>query len=288
MLKVGDVLVFKAGNNTISKAIAFITKSDVSHAAMVYSPDEIVEMGLSGIGISKFELGEGEDVQVLRLDHEVESKPLVNAAKVYVDAKTKYGLPSLVIIAGYILYHEILPTPKNVYLTDLIIQKACVELDKYINKYIKKNPDKALVCSQLVHQVYHDCGKDYKIIMKDPYEKNLDSASNGVRFIDMIEASNSDFASFNPDEVKLPELTDEELIEQLYESLTEETDFATNEKANFQGIINHGQKFIDLLEKLIKNSKHEFEIDSLFITPADLAYNTKNLELIEKVNLTRK
>lgn len=34
-LKCGDILVFKAGNNWLSKTIAWLTDSDVSHAALM-------------------------------------------------------------------------------------------------------------------------------------------------------------------------------------------------------------------------------------------------------------
>lgn len=66
-LRLGDVLVFKAEDKWVSKAIAALTDSDVSHAAMYFGEAEIVEMGLSGIMVSELEIGHGEEAYQLRL-----------------------------------------------------------------------------------------------------------------------------------------------------------------------------------------------------------------------------
>ena len=55
-IQIGDVFIFEAENDWISKSIAFLTHSNVSHAAMLYLPEALVEMGLSGIGVNRFTL----------------------------------------------------------------------------------------------------------------------------------------------------------------------------------------------------------------------------------------
>ena len=44
-IKPGDIVISKAGNTWISKTIAWLTESDVSHAAIVLKDGRIAEMG---------------------------------------------------------------------------------------------------------------------------------------------------------------------------------------------------------------------------------------------------
>ena len=55
-LKPGSVVVFKAGDNWVGKAIAWLTDSDVSHAAMMLENMAMVEMGASGIRVGPVEV----------------------------------------------------------------------------------------------------------------------------------------------------------------------------------------------------------------------------------------
>lgn len=63
-LKCGDVLVFKAGDNWLSKTIAWFTDSDVSHAAMMLDDKRMVEMSASGIYVSNVEALEGDSTMI--------------------------------------------------------------------------------------------------------------------------------------------------------------------------------------------------------------------------------
>ena len=48
-MKPGDVIIFEAGDSWLSKCIAKLTNSTVSHAAIRYSGDKMIEMGRNGI-----------------------------------------------------------------------------------------------------------------------------------------------------------------------------------------------------------------------------------------------
>ena len=43
-VKPGDIIIFDGGDNWVSKSICWLTNSTVSHAAMVYKEQKIVEM----------------------------------------------------------------------------------------------------------------------------------------------------------------------------------------------------------------------------------------------------
>lgn len=47
-LQSGDILVFEAGDNWLSKCIAKLTDSNVSHAAMCYQDGTIVRWAAAG------------------------------------------------------------------------------------------------------------------------------------------------------------------------------------------------------------------------------------------------
>ena len=62
----GDIIIFKAEDNWLSKAIAKLTDSDVCHASMAYSEHSIVEVGSKGIVISNIDFTNGDDAYILR------------------------------------------------------------------------------------------------------------------------------------------------------------------------------------------------------------------------------
>lgn len=95
--------MFKAGDNWLSKAIAWITDSDVSHAAMMLDDGRMVEMWMDGIYVSHVEALEGDDAILLRLRPERDPLPLADAAQKYLDCETRYDLPALAFLAG--AYH---------------------------------------------------------------------------------------------------------------------------------------------------------------------------------------
>jgi len=101
--KPGDIIIFKAGDTWISKTIAWLTESDVSHAAIVLEDGRIAEMGPGGLFVNKIEVLEGDDEMLLRLVPEKDSAPLMKAAQVYIDSEVRYDFPALAFIGGLIV-----------------------------------------------------------------------------------------------------------------------------------------------------------------------------------------
>lgn len=292
-LQAGDILIFQAGNDWLGKSIAWITKSNVSHAAMVYQTDSIVEMGAAGISVGKVAVQPGEGAYLLRLNPQQEPLPLCNAAEAYINAKTRYDFPALVILAGLLIYRQIRPTQKFVVICDLILRAACKEVDKLIQSLILHNPDKAMVCSQLVYQIYRDCGKAYSIQLENSDLQNdclSESAENGIRLIDLLD-SQMDTLADAVDIVGMPdgvELSAEELAHRLMESLQDESDMDMALPAvGINSMLVWAKKLLEELEEFLEKSQANIPLDALFVTPGDLLNHAKNLTQVSTLNIIR-
>lgn len=301
-LKAGDILVFKAGDDWVGKAIAWLTESDVSHAAMMLNGTQMVEMSANGIYVGNAEAVEGDHAILLRLSPEKDAAPLTDAAQRYIDCKTRYDFPALVYLAGLIIYRRIRPTMKYVVITDLILREACVILDKLIQSVILKNPDKAMVCSQLVYQVYEDCGKEYHINIKNGLlqaGKDSDQSDGCICLADLAaDAPGLDQAAFLNNSITETDskgsdsavMTDvETLARQLYQALTEEEpeDGMEFDAADLGNLPSWARCMLEKLEEFLEKSKSNLPIDALFISPADLAYQSTNLDTVGKMNIVR-
>lgn len=296
-LKCGDVLVFKAGDNWLSKTIAWLTDSDVSHAAMMLDDKRMVEMSASGIYVGGVEELEGDGAILLRLHPEKDPLPLADAAQKYIDCETRYDFPALVYLAGLIIYHKIRPTQKYVVITDLILREACKVLDRLIQSVVLKNPDKAMVCSQLVYQVYEDCGKEYHISIEGGLlqaGQDSDQLDGRVCIADFI-ADAPDLcldAADVLDEVTFENTVTpdvEELAKELYMALSEQEtedgmDFA---QEDLGALPSWAKLMLEKLEEFLEKSKSNLPIDALFIAPSDLAYKSTNLDTVEKLDINR-
>lgn len=276
--KTGDILIFKAGDDWVGKSIAWLTHSEVSHAAMLISPDTMVEMGSRGITVNGLREGpEGESAYLLRLDPEKDPAPLVQAAQGYIDQELHFDYPDLVILAGQLIYRTVRPTARWRKITDLILELACAELDKLLNRMLHKGKKvPAMICSQLVYQCYYDCGPDYQIVLKNALLQDASSAGM-ICLADL--ASEMDMAAV-PD-IQVPvDMEPEVLAKELYESLLEadEANEMLLETADLSGTLAQVSKFLDLVERILETSGVDLPIPALFVTPCDLLENAVNLK----------
>lgn len=290
-LQCGDILVFKAGDNWLSKAIAWITESDVSHAAMMLNEKQMVEMSSNGIYVGNVEALNGDDSILLRLSSKKDPEPLAVAAQKYIDCKTRYDFPALVYLAGLIIYRRIRPTKKYMVITDIILREACVVLDRLIQSVILKNPDKTMVCSQLVYQIYEDCGNEYHISI----EGGLLQASEGICLADII-LKNPELAQISNDIIFSDEMSDnhivpdvEELAKELYLALSEQDseEETVSPQVDLGSLPFWAKRLLDKLEDFLEKSKSNIPIDALFIAPSDLAYKATNLDTVDRLHIKR-
>ena len=289
-LQTGDILVFKAGDDWVGKTIAWLTDSNVSHAAMMLSPITMVEMGSNGIHAGHVEELDGDGSILLRLHPEQPSVPLECAAKRYIESKTRYDFPALAFLAGLIIYRRIRPTPKLVAITDLVLRTACVALDHLIQSVILKNPGPAMVCSQLVYQIYEECGSDYHLKIESGLFQavnDTDTADGYICLADLADtASDYDFAAFANDSAPVDEA---ELARELYHALTEPETNGVMETAavDLGGLPSWTKRFLEKLEDFLEKSESNIPLNALFVTPADLAYKTTNLTTVTKLDIKR-
>lgn len=280
-LQPGDILIFEAGDNWLSKCIAKLTDSNVSHAAMCYQDGTMVEMGSRGMVCSTCKQAEkGDSAYLLRLDPEQDAAPLLATAKSYLDETVYYDYPDLVFFAGLIIYRAIRSTKRWQKIMDYILELACMELDKMINRLIHKDGKKAMVCSQLVYQIYLDCGDNYKIqIHNGLLQKGEMMLSDSEQVClaelakkrDTIPGKNSfKTDGFASSEWKEPDMEAvfRELYEAMEESGQENCGLCTSNDLN--GLADKAKMFLDKMEELLERAGVELPVYALFVAPSDL------------------
>lgn len=298
-LQSGDILVFMAGDNWLSKCIAKLTDSNVSHAAMCYQDGTMVEMSSSGMVCSTCkEASEGGDsAYLLRLNPEQDAAPLLAAAGAYLDEKVYYDYPDLVFFAGLIIYRAVRSTKRWQKIMDYILELACAQLDKMLNKLIHKDGKKAMVCSQLVYQIYLDCGEKYKIQIHDgllQQENMMLSGSEQVCLAelaaerDAISAENAVTAdNFASTELEDPDM--EAVFKEFYGAMEEAGQEENCEMCaanDLNGLVDKTKNFLDKMEQILERAGIELPVRALFVAPSDLL-KADNLENKGTVQITR-
>ncbi len=300
----GDIIIFKAEDDWFSKVIAWFTQSDVSHAAMAYSEDSIVEVGAYGIGVHKVDISEGNDVYVMRLSTPLDPAPLIDSANHYLDAKVRYDFPALIILAGLLIYRRIVPTTKLLNITYRILSAAGLMLDEMIQHVMLHHSDRAMVCSQLVYQIFYDCGGDYRIqiadgcLQSDPVTRKV---SESICLYDLL--SDSFAKQISTTEKSLPPVTThfltqremEELAQELYTALCETEQqslenldyLIKTESPDMTSTLSSAKHFLSKLEEFLKLIKCDMPLDAMFVTPGDLVYHATNLSRIGTLSLKR-
>lgn len=303
----GDIIVFKAEDDWLSKVIAKLTQSDVSHAAMAYSEDSIVEVGASGIGVHKVEITDGDNVYVMRLVSEPDPAPLIASADAYLDAKVRYDFPGLFLLAGAIIYCHIAPTTDVLHISNKILTTCTFMLDEFIQHALLHHTDQAMVCSELVYRIFYDCGGEYQIqivdgcIWKNQGTENMDGF---IRLSDYLSTENlttkdctndsalskEDYTSSFPTQEET-----ESLAEKLYSALCQaEIQLPNKQDINKESAaltlsptISIAEKFISKLKYFLELVKCDLPVEAMFITPGDLVYHAQNLKNLGTLDLKR-
>lgn len=292
----GDIIIFKAEDNWFSKAIAALTHSDVCHAAMAYTENSIVEVGANGIVISQVDIQNGDEVYVLRLKSEPDSAPLIRSAEAYLNAETRYDFPGLFLLAGILIYQYFVPEPKLLKAANHIFDAACFTLDKMIQHALKYQ-SRAMVCSQLIYQIFYDCGNDYRIRISEGclWKGSAAIPPGSVRLADSMTADSS--ISYTPLSRPADNLTppDTELLaKDLYLTLSEAKDSDDFHSQSSEGTadglsctVRKAEDFLSRLQHFLKLVNCDMPIDAMFVTPADILYHSSNLKKEGMLTLTR-
>ncbi|MDE6203613.1 MAG: hypothetical protein K2G19_09090, partial [Lachnospiraceae bacterium] len=108
-IKKGDMILFFAGDTWLSKSISYLTNSEVTHAAMVYSDDAIIEILADGVQVNKIadwnNVGKGKKAYVMRHKPELDYAPLKRSADAYLNADVSYDFPGLYLLGALLIYN---------------------------------------------------------------------------------------------------------------------------------------------------------------------------------------
>jgi hypothetical protein len=191
-VKPGDVILFPPHKGDwIAWGIAYLTQSEVNHAAICYNDGgkkRILESVLNGLVLRDFDASiSGEyPLRISRLKKGPDMAPLMAAAKKYLDNKDQYPFFDLAMLSFLLLYkrfsdhrqmlNEI--TYRFMWLTALLLMEAMQKV------YRNKHP---MTCSQFTAQCFTDAGPDFDFRFEKLYV-NYDntSASASISFLDFI------------------------------------------------------------------------------------------------------
>lgn len=285
-LKKGDIILFKTEGDWLGNTIAKLTASDVSHAVILYSENSVIEMIAPGVCINPVTISPGNNAYVMRLKPELNAEPILKAADKYRRAKARYDFPALVILAGVIQLQSATMQRHLLPICNKIILTAAKQLDVLIEKIILRHKEDAMICSQFVYQAYYDCGGDYRLKVENGTMYN--SSSNAASPTCLAQLPYGDYAItdelLGTDDIATEQ--PEELAQMLMEQMEQEPTecLSVKEYPNILPAVHLFQKKIKKISKLLHT---DLPFEAMFITPADIAYHTKNLERIASIQVER-
>jgi hypothetical protein len=168
----GDIIAVKAEpDDWFSKCIAWLSNSDTSHAVLLYREDAIIHMIANGVNINNAEIHTGQGAYVLRRKNAPDPQPLFRVAKAYQVAGARFDFPALVLLAGLLVFRKIKINKTMMALISKLLMQSITVLDRMIRRAVLHQKGDAMVCSQFVYQVFHDCGADYRIDVDFTYQR---------------------------------------------------------------------------------------------------------------------
>lgn len=308
----GDIFIFKTDESYLSKCIAKLTDSDVTHAAMVYKvPNKyyngkLVEMNAKGISKTSFRINksnidkEGREAYHIRLKPTPNSndKTLVTVADKYVEESDKYDFTLLIFLSSLLVYKELKHTSATANIASTILNFTNQLLSDFIND--EDCSDKYQTCSQLVYQIFWDSGAKYMLHTKPFLSENpdLQKNSNGnvgfIRLCDLaakIEANGNVNNMHVVDKPLFQKLRDGDLeafAQELYEELekvdeTSEDEPIESDEWNELAAVT--KEFIKKREQIFRKLHKDTPIDALLVTPSDILNHTENIEFCQIIRV---
>lgn len=308
----GDIFIFKTDESYLSKCIAKLTDSDVTHAAMIYKvPNKyyngkLVEMNAKGISKTSFRINksnidkEGREAYHIRLKPMLDSndKTLITVADKYVKESDKYDFILLIFLSSLLVYKELKHTSATASIASTILNLTNQLLSDFINN--EDCSDKYQTCSQLVYQIFWDSGAKYMLHTK-PFllentdlEKNPNANFGFIRLCDLAVKIKSNDNINNMHVVDKPSLKNlidgslENFAKKLYGELekvdeTNEDDHIELDEWNELAVVT--KEFIEKREQIFRKLHKDTPIDALLVTPSDILNNTENIEFCQIVRV---
>lgn len=298
-LQAGDILLIEPCDELISKLIAKVTKSPVSHTALSCGKSDDIGSVMEEtppVAVRSTVLNRTErTAYVMRLNSNIKCDAVMDIAAKYVLEELPYANAQLPFIALYCLISDFTEGDKLQGLIKRIVRLALgviVEIqDKH--RYEGKN---AMMCSQFAYHCYREAGKEYKINMNDEVIYTLIN-----KIIDII--SKEPQIAIESEKYVLDNEYEEDINNQdkLLDELCREIDDArkNNVQSNkkkpdvdfIKVVCQFAKKFVMFYGEGIDDSKDMkyyleklMEMKEYFISPGDLLNNTQNLVCVGTVD----
>lgn len=289
-IRSGDIMLFEMEKkgDFLGKCITLLTDSNITHSAMIYKDNTIIEMIDSGISVTPFHQSkDGRKVHLLRFTPEVKFEPLLEAADFYLSKHINYNFASLILLAGLLIFKKINFTAQLSDIIFEILSSACLVLDEIYQSCTDQSDNNSMMCSQLVYQCYYDCGSNYRIKIRDGLLQN--DSSGFIKLYDYINSYTQTVDikwEQKRDEIK--NFNIESLAKNLYQVLSEPKynipdKFIQNRKFDFTML--KVIEFLKKLEKILKSMKMDIDLPALFVTPADLLNHSENLKHYSTISI---
>jgi hypothetical protein len=297
-LKQGDILLFTSDGSFISNLITILTKSKVSHSAMVYTPDctQVIESCTNGIGTSIIaEQYKGRTACVRRYKVDENFQPVLNAGTIYLNNHEPYNFTDMLGVGLLLIVRRSNhPTTAKQKIIVQIVNKLTASLIDYVNSRIHPGQH-PMVCSQFVTQCYQDAGAAYQLQFSNLVINDNDKSNPKLSILDRVLASGklaslkgskqaliSPVASFPSDESLLKELYDTILLEENnIELLLNDTAALSDELT--QAVSNFAIAIQRVYASNIGNpdslsALNYLKVQNMFVLPEDLFSNCTSLE----------
>lgn len=310
-LKVGDILLFPAPKDSwLSQAIALLTDSSVSHAALLYDKGETYTIAEATIGGIKYTPFPNECPFVRRRQMtELQINSLLRAMEGYIDNDNDYGYADLALLGILLLYKKFSKkTIANVAFYSFLKLTSGLLLEATQKMFFK---DKyRMVCSQFASQCFTDARCDLEfnkmvIDMTDSSKINSTSLMNILKNhrSTQVERASTRMISEVVDENKVVNSFMQLIKQEKYDMLTTSTAITRGIKDDsfeLDSIVNTllppARLIANELEKVIPqvdvkintrgvlNGNFETStIRNFFVTPADLLINCSNVDKIGQI-----
>lgn len=171
----GDVFLFEHDDSCISRLICKLSNSPISHAAMFFENNEIIEEGVPCIGTRPITKLGDRAVHVRRHKSSPQSRtPLLSVARKHLEAEEPYSMGNLVAVGVLLVFNSWKPDAR--WAVKQALKAVCILLAKAVDR--KKNQGKrGSTCSQLVYDMYAEAGFPLNITQKNALA-DANSSSN--------------------------------------------------------------------------------------------------------------
>jgi hypothetical protein len=192
-LKTGDVILFPPHKDDwIAQAIAFLTQSEVNHAALCYLDPgagklRIAESVLDGLAVRDFDASIPAEypLRISRMKENRDMNRLMAAVKKYLDEKDKYPFFNLGMLALLLLFKKYsIHKLADKVLYNFFSVVALLLMEAVRKTYNGKHP---MTCSQFVAQCFTDAGPDFDLRFDKLVVQYDDSqSSKSISLVDLM------------------------------------------------------------------------------------------------------